>query len=151
MNSAAFAAVLRTMYCIHIAGCSPTIKLKVWWHHVTIFVYLICLVHTIYHVHHSCLFLHRQQAKLEKPLWDVHLRSELAPALQQTEALPTELRCTLTELRRTLTELCRSLTELCTTLIELRRTQTDIRHTLTELRRISLHGGGNGGGGGLAD
>ncbi len=106
MNSAAFAAVLRPMYCMHIA----TIRLKVSWYHATI------------------------------------SRRKLAPALQQTEAPPTELCCTLTELRRTHTELRCTLTELCCTLIKLRRTLTDKLRTLTVLRRITLHGGGMGGG-----
>ncbi len=81
-------------------------------------------------------------------IWDAYSRRKLAPALHQAEALPTELRCTLTEQRRTLIELRRTLTELGCTLIELRSSLTDKRRTLTELRRITLHGWGNGGGGG---
>ncbi len=38
----------------------------------------------------------------EKPPWGAEPRIELGPALQQADALPTELRRTLTELRGTL-------------------------------------------------
>jgi hypothetical protein len=59
---------------------------------------------------------------LEKPPWGAEPKMELGPALQQVDALPSDLRRTLTELRRTLTELRPTLTELRCTLSELSRT-----------------------------
>ncbi len=43
------------------------------------------------------------------PPWDADPGFELGPAVQQTDALLSELRRTLTELRRTLSELRRTL------------------------------------------
>ncbi len=57
---------------------------------------------------------HRFLAQQEKPPRDAEPRIELRPALQQANALPTELRRTLTELRSTLSELRSTLTELKT-------------------------------------
>jgi hypothetical protein len=50
---------------------------------------------------------HRRSAQWENGVPSP--RIELGPALQQADALPSELRRTLTELRRTLTELPRTL------------------------------------------
>ncbi len=52
---------------------------------------------------------HRWSTQWKKPLWGAEPRIEVGPALQQADALPTELRRTLTDLRRTLTELRRTL------------------------------------------
>ncbi len=60
---------------------------------------------------------------------------KLGPAVQQDDALLSELRRTLSELRRTLSELRRSLSELRRTLSELRRSLSELRRTLYELRR----------------
>ncbi len=121
MNSAAFAAVLRTMYCIHIADAIQRWRLKVWWHYATIFVYLICLVHTFHHVHHfcPCRFLSpassvRKESRNRKnfpgmPMGEVNSRLLY---IHQAEAPSTELHCTLTELRCTLIELGRTLTDI---------------------------------------
>ncbi len=79
----------------------------------------------------SCILIAR-----EEPPWDAEPRIELGPALQQADALPTELRRILTELRRILTELRPILIELRRILIELRRILIELRHILTELRRI---------------
>jgi hypothetical protein len=43
----------------------------------------------------SSLYLHHFGAQQEKPPWGAGLKIELKPALQQANALPTELRCTL--------------------------------------------------------
>ncbi len=53
---------------------------------------------------------HRVFAQQGEPPWDAEPRFELGPALQQADALPTELcRILPTELRRILTELRRIL------------------------------------------
>jgi hypothetical protein len=89
--------------------------LKGWWHDATLFVYFDILyftVHSFHHIHtiHSPIAIrrgsspspHRWSAQREKPSLGAEPRIELAPALQQIDALPTELGCTLTELRHTL-------------------------------------------------
>jgi len=44
----------------------------------------------------------RLWAQWEKPPWGAEPRFELGPAIQQADALPTDLRRALTKLRRTL-------------------------------------------------
>ncbi len=73
------------------------------------------------------------------PPRDAEPRIELGPALQQADALPTELLRSLTELRRILTELRRTLTELRRTLNELRRTLTELRHTGSWAGSVTAH------------
>ncbi len=48
------------------------------------------------------MYPHRVFAQQGDPPWDAEPRFELGPALQQADALPTELRRILTELRRML-------------------------------------------------
>ena len=68
------------------------------------------------------LYPHCLLAQVEKPPRGAEPRFELGPAIQQADALPSELRRTLGELRCTLNELRRTLSELRRTLSELRRT-----------------------------
>jgi hypothetical protein len=56
-------------------------------------------------------------------------------AVQQADALLSELRRTLSELCRTVSELRRTLSDLRRTLSDLRRTLSDLRRTLSDLRR----------------
>ncbi len=70
---------------------------KVWWHYATLFkiYYFLTLIYALQsHSVHPSVFLnpHRVFAQQGEPPWDAEPRFELGPALQQADALPTELR-----------------------------------------------------------
>ncbi len=104
------------------APMSSQKEIKVWWHDATLFFFLFVLYfHKFRPLHSYSTFIRSDSPRFlsissslvsseGKPPYGAKPRIELGPALQQADALPSELRRTLLSyLRHTLSELRRTL------------------------------------------